>query len=86
MYKHSKVVETSVFSLPNSRLGEVPGAVVFVKNIKEVDEDSLKLFLTDLIAHFKVPSKIWVVEQQLPRLGSGKIDKRGLKTHYQKLV
>ena len=86
LYKHSKVVETSVFSLPDSRLGEVPGAVVYVKNIKEVDEDSLKLFLTDLIAHFKVPSKIWLVEQQLPRLGSGKIDKRGLKTHYQKLV
>ncbi|MFT6988429.1 MAG: acyl-CoA synthetase (AMP-forming)/AMP-acid ligase II, partial [Paraglaciecola sp.] len=86
LYKHSKVVETSVFSLPNSRLGEVPGAVVYVKNIKEVDEDSLKLFLTDLIAHFKVPSKIWLVEQQLPRLGSGKIDKRGLKTHYQKFV
>jgi acyl-CoA synthetase (AMP-forming)/AMP-acid ligase II len=54
--------------------------------LAEIDEDSLKLFLIDLIAHFKVPSKIWLVEQKLPRLGSGKIDKRGLKAHYQKLV
>ena len=85
LYKHSQVVETSVFALPDSRLGEVPGAVVYVKNIKEIDEDSLRAFLTSLIAHFKMPSKIWLVEQKLPRLGSGKIDKRGVKTHYQKL-
>jgi long-chain acyl-CoA synthetase len=86
LYKHTQVVETSVFALPDPRLGEVPGAVVYVKNIKAVDEDSLKLFLENLIAHFKVPSKIWLVEQKLPRLGSGKIDKRGLKTHYQKMI
>jgi acyl-CoA synthetase (AMP-forming)/AMP-acid ligase II len=86
LYKHSQVIETSVFALPDPRLGEVPGAVAYVKNIKEIDEDSLRSFLTSLIAHFKVPSKIWLVEQKLPRLGSGKIDKRGVKTHYQKLV
>jgi long-chain acyl-CoA synthetase len=86
LYKHSQVVETSVFALPDPRLGEVPGAVVYVKDIKVIDEDSLKSFLTSLIAHFKVPTKIWLVEQKLPRLGSGKIDKRGLKTHYQKRV
>jgi long-chain acyl-CoA synthetase len=86
LYKHSQVIETSVFALPDPRLGEVPGAVVYVKNIKEIDEDSLRSFLTSLIAHFKVPSKIWLIEHKLPRLGSGKIDKRGLKTHYQKLL
>jgi long-chain acyl-CoA synthetase len=86
LYKHNQVIETSVFALPDPRLGEVPGAVVYVKNIKEIDEDTLSSFLTSLIAHFKVPSKIWLVDQKLPRLGSGKIDKRGLKTHYQKLL
>ena len=86
LYKHSQVIETSVFALPDPRLGEVPGAVAYVKNIKEIDEDSLRSFLTSLIAHFKVPSKIWLIEHKLPRLGSGKIDKRGLKTHYQKLL
>ena len=81
-----KIIETSVFALPDDRLGEQPGAIVYVKSMAEIDEDSLKLFLIDLIAHFKVPSKIWLVEQKLPRLGSGKIDKRGVKTHYQKLL
>ncbi len=86
LYQHPKIIETSVFALPDDRLGEQPGAIVYVKSMAEIDEDSLKLFLIDLIAHFKVPSKIWLVEQKLPRLGSGKIDKRGLKAHYQNLV
>jgi len=86
LYKHTQVIETSVFGIPDPRLGEVPGAVVYVKSIRKIDEDSLRAFLTSLIAHFKVPNKIWLVEQKLPRLGSGKIDKRGLKAHYQKLV
>jgi acyl-CoA synthetase (AMP-forming)/AMP-acid ligase II len=85
LYKHSQIIETSVFGLPDPRLGEVVGAVAVVKNSKEIDEDSLKSFLGDSIAHFKVPIKIWLVEQKLPRLGSGKIDKRPLKTHYQPL-
>ena len=86
LYQHPKIIETSVFAIPDNRLGEQPGAVVYVKSMLEINEDSLKLFLTDLIAQFKVPSKIWLVEQRLPRLGSGKVDKRGLKAHYQKLV
>ena len=45
----------------------------------------IQRLLTDLNTHFKVPSKIWLVEQQLPRLGSGKIDKRGLKNPLSKI-
>jgi acyl-CoA synthetase (AMP-forming)/AMP-acid ligase II len=61
-------------------------AAAYIKSIKETDEDSLTLFLTDLIAHFKVPTKIWLVEQKTPHLGSGKIDNRGSNAYYQKLV
>lgn len=86
LYKHPQIIETSVFSIADTRLGEVPGAVAFVKNIKEVNEDALKRFLADLIAQFKVPNKIWLVDQKLPRLGSGKIDKRALKRQYQTTV
>ena len=86
LYKHQQIIEASVFALPDPRLGEVVGAVVHIKNRKEIDELSLKSFLGKVIAHFKVPSKIWLLEEKLPRLGSGKIDKRGLKTHYQSLL
>jgi long-chain acyl-CoA synthetase len=86
LYKHPSTLEACVFGLPDERLGEVVGALVCVNNRKPVDEKILQLFLHDLIAHFKVPHKIWLVEQSLPRLGSGKIDKRALKTYYQSLT
>ena len=38
--------------------------------VKEIDEGGLKLFHTDLIAHFKAPNKTWLFEQITPlRLG-----------------
>jgi long-chain acyl-CoA synthetase len=86
IYKHPSTLEASVFGLPDQRLGEVVGAVVCINNSEPVDEHSLQLFLAELIAHFKVPHKIWLVKQSLPRLGSGKIDKRTLKAHYLSLI
>jgi acyl-CoA synthetase (AMP-forming)/AMP-acid ligase II len=86
LYNHPSTLEACVFGLPDDRLGEVVGAVVYVNNKEAVDEQTLQLFLTKLIAHFKVPHKIWFVEQSLPRLGSGKIDKRALKTRYPSLT
>ncbi|MFT7261276.1 MAG: long-chain acyl-CoA synthetase [Glaciecola sp.] len=86
IYKHPSTLEASVFGLPDQRLGEVVGAVVCINNSEPVDELSLQLFLVELIAHFKVPHKIWLVKQSLPRLGSGKIDKRTLKAHYLSLI
>jgi acyl-CoA synthetase (AMP-forming)/AMP-acid ligase II len=86
IYKHPSTLEASVFGLPDQRLGEVVGAVVCVNNSEPLDEYSLQLFLAELIAQFKVPHKIWLVTQSLPRLGSGKIDKRTLKAHYLSLT
>ncbi|MFT5540970.1 MAG: long-chain acyl-CoA synthetase [Glaciecola sp.] len=86
LYKHPSTLEASVFGLPDERLGEVVGAVVYLNNSEPVDEQSLSLFLAEFISHFKVPYKIWLVDQSLPRLGSGKIDKRTLKLHYLSLT
>lgn len=86
IYTFPHTIETVVFSIPDHRLGESVGAVVYVKSTEEVDEKNLQDYLVERIAQFKVPSKIWFVEDKLPRLGSGKIDKRSLKNQYQALV
>ncbi len=84
LYKHTQVSEACVFSLPDDRLGEVVGALVFVKNSStEVDEQALQTFVAEHLAKFKIPSKVWIIDQSLPRLGSGKIDKRSIKEQYQ---
>jgi len=38
--------------------------------------------LTQHLAKFKVPEHIWLVFDKLPRLGSGKINKKELKAQY----
>jgi acyl-CoA synthetase (AMP-forming)/AMP-acid ligase II len=79
-YDHPAVGEVSVFGVPDERLGEVPVAVVHLR--KPVQENELRAFLEGRIARFKVPGRFIYSDQPLPRLGTGKIDRRLLKTKY----
>jgi acyl-CoA synthetase (AMP-forming)/AMP-acid ligase II len=84
IYKHSDVVETAVFSVPDERLGEVCGAVICIKPDATVTEEALKSFVLEHLAKFKVPEYVWFVNEKLPRLGSGKINKKEIKADYTK--
>jgi long-chain acyl-CoA synthetase len=83
LYEHPAVVECAVFGLPDERLGEVPGAVVHLKDGELLTIDALKAFLSSHIAAFSVPQMIWFTPDLLPRLGTEKIDKVGLRKHFQ---
>jgi acyl-CoA synthetase (AMP-forming)/AMP-acid ligase II len=83
LYQHQAVAEAAVFGLPDERLGECPGAVVHLADGAALDETTLKAFLGEHIAAFKVPARIWFADAALPRLGTEKIDKVGLKTRYR---
>jgi acyl-CoA synthetase (AMP-forming)/AMP-acid ligase II len=48
-----------------------------------LSEEGLRAFLQERIAAFKVPARIWIVSDPLPRLGTEKIDKVGLKAQYR---
>ena len=83
LYEHPGVAEAAVFGLPDERLGEVPGAVVHLAEGSALDEPSLQAFLKEHIAAFKVPQRIWLSADALPRLGTEKIDKVGLRNAYR---
>ncbi len=82
IHKHPAVLEAAVFGLPDERLGEVVGAVVVLLKGKEVTTEALQDYLREHMATFKVPARIWLQREQLPRIASGKIFKRQLKAHY----
>jgi acyl-CoA synthetase (AMP-forming)/AMP-acid ligase II len=86
IYQHPAVAEAAVFGLPDERYGEVPGAVVQVRADSRVSTDELCAFLFAHVAAFKVPQRIWIVDSPLPRLGTEKIDKVGLRTTYRALA
>ena len=47
-----------------------------------IGEGELRSFLEGKIAKFKVPERFIFADSPLPRLGTGKIDRRGLKDKY----
>ena len=79
-YANPAVAEASVFGAPDERLGEVPVAVIHTKSA--LTEGELRQFLDQRIAKFKIPERIIFSEEPLPRLGTGKIDRRSLKAQY----
>jgi acyl-CoA synthetase (AMP-forming)/AMP-acid ligase II len=81
-YACTSVAEAAVFGAPDERLGEVPVAVIHVKNGERLDEEELRNFLDGKLAKFKIPERIILSTDPLPRLGTGKIDRRALKAQY----
>ena len=82
IYACPAVAEAAVFGRQDERLGEVPCAVLYLQDGEILREDELRGFLESRLAKFKVPETIWFSDEPLPRLGTGKIDRRALKAKY----
>lgn len=83
IYAHPDIVEACVFGIPDDRYGEIPAAVFMARPGTDIDESGLRQFLSGELAAFKVPARIWQVDDPLPRLGTAKIDKVGLRKAYR---
>jgi len=81
LYEHPAVLECAVFGLPDEKWGETVKAVVVFKPGQTADERTLIEFVRSKIAAYKTPRSIDFLDQ-LPRTGSGKIFKRGLRDNY----
>jgi long-chain acyl-CoA synthetase len=79
IYDHPCVSECAVFGVPDERLGESIAAVVMVKPNMHLSADDVRAHVAAHLARFKVPEHVWVRAEQLPRIASGKIYKRGLR-------
>lgn len=77
-YAHPEVAEAVVFSAPDEKLGERVGLVVYPKR-GAIDLKALRDFMAEELAGFKVPERIWLSPQKLPRLGTEKFDKRTIR-------
>jgi long-chain acyl-CoA synthetase len=85
-YEHEDIAELSVFGIADERFGEVPGIVYHMKDGKSLAPDDLKAFLLQRLAPFKIPVHYWQVVEELPRLGTQKIDRVTLRREYNEMV
>lgn len=78
-YEYEIVAEAAAFSVPDERLGERVGLVVYAKDGAALEASDLHEFMSAQMAGFKVPERIWVSPAPLPRLGTEKFDKLMIK-------
>ena len=79
IYELEGVAEAAVFGVPDDRLGEIVGAAIVLAPGASMTEEQLVARLGERLAKFKVPERVWFLDESLPRNASGKFVKRDLK-------
>jgi len=79
IYEHDAVAEAAVFGVPDELLGETVAAAVVLAPGAELDASGLAEHLSDRIAAFKHPARVWFLDEPLPRNANGKFLKRELR-------
>jgi fatty-acyl-CoA synthase len=77
--EHPGVAECGVIGIPDEKWGEVGKAFVVLRSGVDVGDPELRAFLEGKVARYKIP-KVFARIDALPRTGSGKIDKRMLRS------
>lgn len=83
LYKHPAVLEAAVIAAPDDRWGEVPYAVVVLKEGAQATEAELIEFCREHLAHYKAPKRLDFIDA-LPRTATGKIQKNLLRESFWK--
>ena len=78
-YEHPAVAEAVVFGVPDERLGEEVGIAVVAATGRSLSAADLRAHLSGRMARFKVPARVWILGEHLPRNASGKIAKRHVR-------
>ncbi len=79
IHNHPAVAESSVFGVPDDRLGEEVGVAVFCHDHMAISADELRTHCKSLISSYKVPRYVWILDEPLPRNASGKFLKKDLR-------
>jgi fatty-acyl-CoA synthase len=74
LYRHPKVVDVQVVGLPDSRYGEELCAWIRLAEGEKANEEEIRAFCRDQIAHHKVPRYIRFVTE-FPMTVTGKVQK-----------
>ena len=86
LLQHQDLEEAAVFSMPHEVTGEQVVAVVVGKPQTSVSEQQLRDFVAQRLAGYKVPSKIVVRSEPLPRNPAGKMLKTSIRKECEHLV
>jgi acyl-CoA synthetase (AMP-forming)/AMP-acid ligase II len=82
IFAHPAVLECVVVAAPDPKWGEVPAAIVVLKDGMNLTSGELFSFLRQGLAKFKLPRLIEFSSEPLPKTGTGKIRKNELRERF----
>jgi fatty-acyl-CoA synthase len=82
IFAHPAVLECVVVAAPDPKWGEVPAAIVVLKESETLTEDELLGFLRNRLSRFKLPRIVEFSSDPLPKTGTGKIRKHELRERF----
>jgi acyl-CoA synthetase (AMP-forming)/AMP-acid ligase II len=83
LYMHTKILEAAVFGVPDEKWGEAVNAAIVLKEGETATAEEIISFCKEYQASYKAPKAIIFLDE-LPKTGSGKIYKKGLRDPYWK--
>jgi long-chain acyl-CoA synthetase len=86
LYRHPAVMDAGVVGQAHPTLGEEPVALVTLKPDAVATEAELRAFVRSHIAGFKVPVRVVISGEPLPRNPTGKLMKKTLKLLFETLA
>jgi fatty-acyl-CoA synthase len=81
LYMHPAILECAVVGVPDQKWGEAVKGIVVLKPGQKATGQEIIQFCKERMTHYKAPKSIDFIEA-LPRTGSGKIHKKGLRDKY----
>lgn len=82
LFEHPDVADVAIIGLPDRMLGEEVAAVVQLRDGASPDPAALQALVATRLARFKVPTRIFFVDEALPRTATGKVLKRDLRNQF----
>ena len=82
IFAHPAVLECAIVAAPDPKWGEVPAAIVVVRDGASLTEAELLDFLQSRLSRFKLPRIVEFSIDPLPKTGTGKIRKSELRERF----
>ncbi len=82
LFTHPAIQDVAIIGLPHRELGEEVVAVIQPREGATMSEGDVQAHVAAVLARFKVPSRVFFIDDVLPRTATGKVLKRELKQRF----